>query len=101
MNMNIGNIVNIGDMNSEVEKVKSIEKCPGINTTLLLLLLSIITNIILLLWKGKMFVFKTITFILKFPIVMFALYSVLLNVLVIGFKSKDISFETKESVLFR
>ena len=48
-----------------------------------------------------MFVFKTITFILKFPIVMFALYSVLLNVLVIGFKSKDISFETKESVLFR
>ena len=101
MNMNIGNIVNIGDMNSEVEKVKSTEKCPGINTTLLLLLLSIITNIILLLWKGKMFVFKTITFILKFPIVMFALYSFLLSVLVISFKSKDISFETKESVLLR
>ena len=99
--MNNGNIVNIGDMNSEVEKVKSIEKCSGINTTLLLLLLSIITNIILLLWKGKMFVFKTITFILKFPLVMFALYSFLLNVLVISFKSKDISFETKESVLLR
>ena len=65
------------------------------------MLLNIITNIILLLWKGKMFVFKTITFILKFPVVMFALYSFLLSVLVMSFESKDVRFETKESVLLK
>ena len=48
-----------------------------------------------------MFVFKTITFILKFPIVMLALYFFLLDVLVINLKSKDVRFETKESVLLK
>ena len=48
-----------------------------------------------------MFVFKTITFILKFPVVMFALYSFLLSVLVMSFESKDVRFETKESVLLK
>ena len=43
-----------------------------------------------------MFVFKTITFILKFPIVMLALYFFLLDVLVINLKSKDVRFETKK-----
>ena len=80
--MNIEIIVNIGDMNSEVEKVNLIVWNLNVleyMLLLLLLLLSIITNFILLLWKGKMFLFKTIIFILKFPIVMFALYSFLLN----------------------
>ena len=48
-----------------------------------------------------MFVFKTITFILKFPIVMLALYAFLLNVFAMSFKSKDVGFETKESVLLK
>ena len=48
-----------------------------------------------------MFVFKTITFILKFPIVMLALYFFLLNVFAMSFKSKDVGFETKESVLLK
>ena len=48
-----------------------------------------------------MFVFKTITFILKFPIVMLALYSFLLNVFAMSFKSKDVGFETKESLLLK
>ena len=49
------------------------------------LLLSVISNIMLLLWKGKMFVFKTVALILKLSIAMLALYSFLLNVFAMRF----------------